>query len=102
MLQNEKCSKSALKLKPGYRRRKEEERAPRGVRILHGMVKARLLGENDGHVVLVSEGLAARRAFSRTVGDQVLHAALAESVAAELQHSIAEVGIADGADGDFL
>ena len=53
-------------------------------------------------MVSISKRLAAARTLPRAVRDQVLDTVGAECVAAEFHRRVADVGVADGADGDFL
>lgn len=51
---------------------------------------------------MTTECLAAARTLPATVGNEVLDAGLAEDVAAQFDDSVADVRVADGADGEFL
>ena len=50
----------------------------------------------------IAERLAARGTLARAVGDEVFDAGGAEGVPAQLHRGVADVAVADGADGDFL
>ena len=54
------------------------------------------------HVVIGAKCLAAARTLSGTVRDKILDAAVAEHVATKLEYGVANVGVADWANGDFL
>lgn len=44
----------------------------------------------------------ATRTLAVAVADQILDALGAKDVPAELEHRVANIGVADGADGEFL
>lgn len=55
--------------------------------------------QDDTHVVPPTERLAAARALAAAVRNKVFDAGLAKDMPAKLDDCVADVGIADGADG---
>ena len=53
-------------------------------------------------MISIPKRLATARTLPATVADEVVDAIAAKDVPAEFEDSVAEVGVADGADGDFL
>lgn len=53
-------------------------------------------------MITISKRLATARTLPATIGDQISDARLAEHVPAQFDDGVAEVGVADGADGYFL
>ena len=58
--------------------------------------------EHDWHGVVVAKGTRAARTLPRAVRDEIADAGGAEHVSAKLQDSVADIGVADWTDGDFL
>lgn len=58
--------------------------------------------KDDRHLIVAAETSSAARTLSRTIRDQILNARMTKDVAAELEHGVANVGVADRANGDFL
>lgn len=53
-------------------------------------------------MIAISERSAAAWTFATAIADQVLDAIGAKHVPTELEYRVADVGVADGADGEFL
>jgi len=53
-------------------------------------------------MVVSTEGLATSGALAIAVLDEVLHAVVAEDMAAGFERRVADVGVADGTDGNVL
>lgn len=56
----------------------------------------------DRHVVSAAKRLATGRAFAVAILDEIVDTFVAEDVAARLEHVVANVRVADGADGKAL
>ena len=54
------------------------------------------------HKVVDAKRLGASRTFPRPITDAILHADVAENMAAQLEHRVAQIRVANRADGDFL
>jgi len=53
-------------------------------------------------MIPISKRPRTARTLAVPVTDQILHALRTKHVPAELEHRVADVGVADGADGEFL
>lgn len=53
-------------------------------------------------MISIPKGPSTARTLPTPVGNQVGDAGFAEDVAAEFDHRVTEIGVADGADGNFL
>ena len=53
-------------------------------------------------MIPIAKRATAGRTLAGAVGNKIVDAATAEDVPAQLDHRVADVGVADGADGYFL
>jgi len=60
------------------------------------------LCQHDRHGIVRTKRFAARRTLARTVADEILHADVAEDMAAKLERRVSKIRVADGTDGDSL